>query len=394
MNQKAIGVIIVIAACLIVAGVFGAATPMGKAVTIAIDCDGRTLFCHEYRLDFYKVATAYFLYGGRYDEMANKRYSGDFCALIRDLNADLYDDLRTFEQSNYVPAQDASCEFESGRFVYTEARSGSRINMDKLFYDLIVALKKETCVTAEKIVIYPTTDVASLKEITRPVSSFNTVIKGSENRRKNIILAARKLNNACVMPGEKFSFNERVGERTEANGFLTAHVIKDGEFVDGVGGGVCQASTTLYNAWLGAGLAVNAVSAHSLPVNYVPASLDAMVSSASDLVLFNDSACPVYVWAREEDGCMRVTIYGRPSGYDIRTRSVTIRAIAAKYDVTDEEIDWNENETERIIKRAKDGLVSESYRDYYKDGVLVRTEKLRRNEYKPQDGVKAIRQNG
>ena len=196
------------------------------------------------------------------------------------------------------------------------------------------------------------------------------------------------------MPGEDLSFNERVGERTEANGFLSAHIIKDGEFVDGVGGGVCQASTTIYNAWLKAGRKVRSVSAHSLPVSYVPASLDAMVSSASDLVLTNDSLYPVYVWARVDKDNICVTIFGMPSGYAVKTRSVTIKTVTAKYVISDEKIDWDENETERIIKRAKDGLISESYRDFYKDGVLVRTEKLRRNEYKPQDGIKAVRSDG
>lgn len=94
----------------------------------------------------------------------------------------------------------------------------------------------------------------------------------------NIALAAEKINGCILADGEEFSFNGRVGARTESNGFLSAPIILEGDFVEGVGGGVCQASTTVYNAALLAGMEITEQHPHSLRVGYVEPSFDAMVS--------------------------------------------------------------------------------------------------------------------
>ncbi|HKL94383.1 MAG TPA: VanW family protein, partial [Clostridia bacterium] len=100
-------------------------------------------------------------------------------------------------------------------------------------------------------------------------ATFSTTYSNSSpNRKHNIKLAASKLN-ITLYPDEIFSFNRIVGERSEARGFLTAHIILDGKFVDGVGGGVCQVSTTLYNCALLSDLEILCAHRHSLPVSYV-----------------------------------------------------------------------------------------------------------------------------
>ena len=232
-----------------------------------------------------------------------------------------------------------------------------------------------------------------LKKNTVKRAEFFTVFAGSgANRIHNISLAASALNDVSVEPGEKLSFNLTVGERTAERGYLPAKVISDGVFTEGVGGGVCQVSTTLFDAWLYAGLGFEQAAAHSLPVSYVEPSLDAMVSSATDLVLINDSDFAVYLYCRTTESRIYVTVYGAPLTEEIRLRSEKIKTIQAEYDTEYVEgTDWAEGERERIIVEAKDGLISESYREFYVNGVPVKEEKLRKNVYKSRNGKKLIR---
>lgn len=107
-------------------------------------------------------------------------------------------------------------------------------------------------------------------EAYRLIAHFSTYYGDSkQNRKDNIALAARKIDGLVLYPEDEFSFNDLVGRRTVENGFKTAYVIQNGDFVEGVGGGVCQVSSTLYNCALLANLAITCVRAHSLPVSYV-----------------------------------------------------------------------------------------------------------------------------
>ncbi|WP_059105758.1 VanW family protein [Shouchella shacheensis] len=106
-------------------------------------------------------------------------------------------------------------------------------------------------------------------------TAFNTGIKG---RAENIQLSTDSIHQTVLGPGDTFSFHQTVGQATAERGYKEASVIIDGEFTDGLGGGICQTSTTLYNAVMEAGLEVVERHPHSLPVGYVPEGSDAMVS--------------------------------------------------------------------------------------------------------------------
>lgn len=110
------------------------------------------------------------------------------------------------------------------------------------------------------------------------------------------------MNLTEIANGEEFSFNAAVGERTEERGYSTAKVIENGKFVEGVGGGVCQVSSTVYNCALLSGLTVTERHRHSLAVSYVEPSFDAMVSySYADLRFYNDTGKSVFIVA-DADG--------------------------------------------------------------------------------------------
>lgn len=131
------------------------------------------------------------------------------------------------------------------------------------------------------------------------------------NRGHNIALAARKLNGSLVKPNGIFSFNDTVGLRTATAGYKVAGVILDGQLADGIGGGVCQVSSTLYNAVLLAGLTPTARTSHALPSAYCPPGLDATVADGQiDLQFRNQLAHSVYLLTSADGHTLTVYILG------------------------------------------------------------------------------------
>lgn len=217
------------------------------------------------------------------------------------------------------------------------------------------------------------------------IAHFSTYYKeSSDGRKHNIALAASKIDGVTLYPEDEFSFNDCVGSRTEANGFRTAYIIKDGEYTEGIGGGVCQVSSTLYNCALLSGLTVTCVRAHSLQVSYVAPSFDAMVSTASDLRFVNTLSAPVTIRMYADGSYLRAEIYG-VDVVTIRRRSETLETLP--YD-----IEYRDDATlpigeERIDSYGREGLRSEGYLEYFERGKLVRTVRIRRDAYLPQKRV-------
>ena len=207
----------------------------------------------------------------------------------------------------------------------------------------------------------------------------------SENRKHNIALAASAIDGVLLPPEEEFSFNDTVGARTEERGYKAAFVINDGAFVEGVGGGVCQVSGTLYNCALLADLAVTCVHPHSLPVSYVAPSFDAMVSSWSDLRFVNTLSSPVTLKMTADGQYLRAEIYGVKGEFSVRRRSETLGEIPFETErLTDTSLAPGE---ERVEAAGKNGLRSEGWLEYFRDGALVRTLRIRRDTYLPQKRI-------
>ena len=152
----------------------------------------------------------------------------------------------------------------------------------------------------------------------QPDDSFNTVTIGRyttkynprESRARNIELAASLINGTIVLPGGSFSYNDTVGPRTADRGFKMGHMFKGEEIIDGIGGGICQVSTTLYDAMMIAGIPATERHVHSLPVAYVRPNLDATVCWKSiDLRFINPYDYPIAIFAQTTpDGVVTVTI--------------------------------------------------------------------------------------
>ncbi|WNR43304.1 VanW family protein [Paenibacillus roseipurpureus] len=159
--------------------------------------------------------------------------------------------------------------------------------------------------------IYPKVDSELLASIrVRPIGYYVTYFNSRNHHRfTNLKLASQAINNYVVQPNETFSFNRVVGVRTPSRGYLPAKIIVRGEFSEGIGGGICQISSTLFNAVDRAGLTIIERYSHSRSVPYVPHGRDATVNwGGPDFSFRNDYNQPILIRARALDGRVYVSI--------------------------------------------------------------------------------------
>ena len=301
------------------------------------------------------------------------------------------------------PARSASLIFQPNNekevFVVDKGQNSILVNRDKLYQEIDSALKSNKKITVEipTIEIENEIDIEALRNSVIKRSEFSTSYQTSSNSRKsNVKKALEKFNGMIVQPGETVSFNEVTGPRTEENGYNNANIIVGGVYVEGVGGGVCQASTTLYNALLLADVEILSVTHHSLPASYVPLSFDAMVSgNYSDLVFTNSLDNPIYIKTYADDNIIKVEIYGQKfgDGMSIKSRAELIKVLPHNGDkiVADSKGEYSnrilyKGEYYRL-KYPREGYESKGYLQYYKDGKLIEEKEIRHDFYRPQDGI-------
>lgn len=155
----------------------------------------------------------------------------------------------------------------------------------------------------------------SLKSINSLIGTYSTNFASSSSQRaNNIALATKSINGKILMPGEVFSFNDTVGERTGERGYEPAPVIIGNKLESGLGGGICQVSTTLYNAVSRAGMTSIEREHHTMPVHYVPQGMDATVDYGNiDYKFKNIYQYPVYIQAYISNGNIIFNLYSNSS---------------------------------------------------------------------------------
>lgn len=216
------------------------------------------------------------------------------------------------------------------------------------------------------------------------VASASTLISASSpNRKHNIALAASLIDGYLLLPGEVFSFNGVVGETTAEKGYKTAPVIVNRQLVDGVGGGICQVSSTLYNAALLAGLEIKERANHSLPVGYLPPGLDATVAFGwLDLKFVNNTNHGIWIRSFLENDVLTVSLYGSPvPGREIRVFTTDLVTIAPKTRII-ETTDLPPGEKE-LVNKGQPGYRVNVWRAFYQDGEEIKKEKLSNDYYHP-----------
>ena len=215
------------------------------------------------------------------------------------------------------------------------------------------------------------------------LATFSTNYKASNvNRTTNLKLSANKINGTVLLPNEEFSYNKVVGERSEKTGFKMAATYSNGQVVDGIGGGICQISSTLYDAVIMANLNVTERRNHQFVTSYLPAGKDAtVVWGSQDFKFVNTRQHPIRIVATVESGVATLQIWGvrEEVEYDIsiETKKIATIAYTTQY-VQDASLPAGQ---QKIVQAGSNGRKVEAYKVTKLNGQIVSTTLLSRDKY-------------
>lgn len=194
------------------------------------------------------------------------------------------------------------------------------------------------------------------------LATYSTKYVNNPDRTTNLRLASNKINGKVIMPGEEFSFNRVVGRRTKAAGYKDAAIFSDGQVTDGLGGGICQITSTLYNAVVFANMDITSRRNHMFVPSYVTGGRDAtVVYGSTDFKFKNSRSYPIKLVSSVEGGVATVSVYGYRNPND------------PEYEISIET---------SLVKTTATSLLYDAYKVYKQDGNVVKREKMSRDTYK------------
>lgn len=281
-----------------------------------------------------------------------------------------YKEGATFEVINEVNGLDF--DKEEAKSLYIALKPGETAKVD---------LK----VTEPKIKVADLGDVLFKTLIATYTSKYDI---SDKNRVTNLEVAANRCNNTVLYPGDEFSYNKALGHRTTANGYKMGNSFAGGKVVQTIGGGICQVSSTLYNAVLRADLTITDRTAHGMYVQYVPQSTDAtVVDNAIDFKFRNDRKYPVKIVTTCENGVMTASIYGVKEA-DEPTIDIETKILETLEYTTQKQNDSSMKKgTTKVVQKPVNGYVSEAYKVYYKNGKETSRELISKDKYIPTNEI-------
>ena len=305
------------------------------------------------------------------------------------IKADVIDPELFFEQYNRESA-DAVLNQDGDGFSIEPEIVGIKLDREITEKILVENRDNEESYEIPAEIIMPEVTTAQLEaEFTDCViASYTTNYSSSSaNRKENIRLASAAINGKVLNPGEVFSYNTVVGPRTEAAGYKMAHVYSGGKTVDGIGGGICQVSSTLYNAVVFADLEIVYRTNHSLPVSYVPLGRDATVSYGTiDFKFKNNKETPVKIEVIADGNLLTVNIYGRKKyKKDISIETKVTGSI--KYSTTEIKDDTLFEGETKLEQEGANGTTVEAYKIVRENGAVVSSTLLCKSSYVPTEKI-------
>ncbi len=281
-----------------------------------------------------------------------------------------------------------SFDFNTKTFTFTEDKPGARIDPDGLYSQLTDLLdsgvtQREIWVVPEKIIAEITK--AELMNSFGLISVYSTQTTNNKNRNANIELSAKAISGKTVLPDEIFSFNGATGERTAAKGYKEAPAISGGQSKDEVGGGVCQTSSTLFNAVVRADLEIIERNPHAWPSSYIEKGFDATVNwPGLDMKFRNNTNQPIFIVAGYKNRQVTVNIYGMSLGPGVKIdlESELVRTIpqpeGTNYVVN---MDLAPGESKKTVSGRK-GYVVNTWKIWYQGNREIKRELLFKTTYK------------
>lgn len=286
---------------------------------------------------------------------------------------------------------------QDGLFAYTAERTGLKALPEELMPLLSQSVQREegARISLPFEVLYPEYTEAQARSEHQLISEFSTSFAKSpynaSGRVANIKQAAGLINETRLKPGEEFDINAILGPRNKENGWHLAAGIREGRYQQEYGGGVCQVSTTLFNAVMMADLEISERHPHSWPSGYVDIGRDATISTGGPNFRFvNTSDCDIYVFAQTDSSKkITVSLYGKPlqDGVYIKISSKRIATLSSPGEdvLLDESLPAN---TRLVYRETRRGKKSETYKEYYDvNGSLVRRELAYADTYRSIRGT-------
>ena len=291
------------------------------------------------------------------------------------------------KNKDYIKGE--SCE---GLFNYKAGETGRAVDTEDVLNKLMAKLEtfdgSNIDVVAKMDDTYPKYTMDQLKKCTTRLATYSTDLKKSSSARKiNVKNATSFINGVVVYPGEEFSTLKLITPFNAKNGYQKAGSYSGGKVVDTYGGGVCQVSTTLYNAVMRAELDISERSCHSMCIDYVPVSYDAAVSESSgkDFKFVNNTNSPVYIEGYvTSDYQLHFSVYGeetRPSNREVKFKQVIVKVIEPGEPVVTKDSSKYED-YKKVTQSAHTGYKAEIYKQVYVDGVMVEETLYNKSSYK------------
>lgn len=279
-------------------------------------------------------------------------------------------------------------DFGSHTFSFSDDVAGTRLDTEYLFNrvaELLDSGDVHTSLSAVPEKVLADVTKSELMNSFVKISSYTTKTTSNKNRNTNIRLSAEAINGTTVLPGEIFSFNGTTGERTAAKGYREATAISGGATNDEIGGGVCQTSSTLFNAVARANLEIITRSPHAWPSSYVAKGMDATVNwPGLDFKFRNNTDWPIFIVANYSNQKITVDIYGMTLGADlsIDLESNVIRTLPQPSG-TNYVIDTSlKPGTSKTTVQGRSGCVVETWKVWYQGSRELKRELLCTSTYK------------
>ncbi len=305
----------------------------------------------------------------------------------------LVDEIAAYVTRDPVDAQILSFDFNTRSFSFTEEQAGVTLDKELLYEKITAALdrwERGATVTVDPVVLPASVTKADLAANFKLIAAYTTNTTNESNRNTNIDLSCRAINGTALMPGETFSFNEATGQRTTEKGYRSAGAIAAGQSIEEVGGGICQVSSTIFNAVARANLEIVSRSPHAWPSTYVNRGEDATVNWPNlDFKFKNNTSTPIFLITYYKDRKMSAEIWGMSlgEGVSIDLESKVIKTMEPtseiKY-VNNPELPFGSSKT---TVKARTGYVVETYQVWYKDGQEIKRELLHTSTYKAYQQV-------
>lgn len=297
--------------------------------------------------------------------------------------------------SAVVEAQNATITRQNGSFVVTPSSIGKTVDVEATRQALNAALanglKDPVTATAVVTQVQPAITTEALSTIQDALGTFSTSFSTSgASRSKNLQVGSSKINGRVLMPGETLSGYECMHPFTVDNGYATAAAYENGQVVDSVGGGVCQISTTLYNAALRAELNIIQRQNHSMGVSYVKPSEDAAIAGTyKDLKFTNNYSTPIFIEGFTSGKTLTFTIYGketRPANrtFEFVSETLSVTNPGDPKEVVDSAMAPGAREQ---VQSAHQGVKSRLWKVIYVDGVEQSREVLHTDTYNASKAI-------